>query len=213
MGLDVLDAAKTLRYSRQESALATLASYESHFEGNILDLIGCPCVVSWPGIYCKLWYLCVTCVLVVEVPLSVLFSEVYMVRGVCVGTGRVCVCMGVEQVYYLACRSWFRTPLSSLFSLALRTLSSRPTPLLQKRLVTLIFVNRDRLVEHGKASKLSAAVVFLPQHTLHYGKCGSEKCYCLEVRLVFQLPMVLSPQVQSCHRLCSVYATRPLPLL
>jgi hypothetical protein len=61
MGLDVLDAAKTLRHSRQESALATLVSYESQFEGNILDIKGCPCVVSWPGIYCKLWYVCTDC--------------------------------------------------------------------------------------------------------------------------------------------------------
>ena len=40
---------------------------------------------------------------------------------------------------------------------------------------------RDNLVAQGKESKLSAAVVFLPQDTLHYGKCGSDKCYCVEV--------------------------------
>ena len=37
---------------------------------------------------------------------------------------------------------------------------------------------RDNLVAQGKESKVSAAVVFLPQDTLHYGKCGSDKCYC-----------------------------------
>lgn len=40
---------------------------------------------------------------------------------------------------------------------------------------------RDNLVAQGKESKVSAAVVFLPQDTLHYGKCGSDKCYCVEV--------------------------------
>jgi hypothetical protein len=39
----------------------------------------------------------------------------------------------------------------------------------------------DNLVAQGKESKLSAAVVFLPQDTLHYGKCGSDKCYCVEM--------------------------------
>jgi hypothetical protein len=24
-------------------------------------------------------------------------------------------------------------------------------------------------------------VVFLPKNTLHFGKCGSDKCYCVEV--------------------------------
>jgi hypothetical protein len=40
---------------------------------------------------------------------------------------------------------------------------------------------RDNLVAQGKESKVSAAVVFLPQKTLHYGKCGSDKCYCIQV--------------------------------
>ena len=40
---------------------------------------------------------------------------------------------------------------------------------------------RDNLVAQGKESKVSAAVVFLPQNTLHFGKCGSDKCYCVEV--------------------------------
>jgi hypothetical protein len=39
----------------------------------------------------------------------------------------------------------------------------------------------DNLVAQGKESRLSAAVVFLPQNTLHYGKCGSDKCYCIEM--------------------------------
>ena len=33
----------------------------------------------------------------------------------------------------------------------------------------------------GKASRLSAAVVFLPQHTLHFGKHGGDRCYCEEM--------------------------------
>ena len=40
---------------------------------------------------------------------------------------------------------------------------------------------RDNLVALGKASRLSAAVVFLPQHTLHFGKHGEDRCYCVEV--------------------------------
>jgi hypothetical protein len=40
---------------------------------------------------------------------------------------------------------------------------------------------RDNLVAQGKESKVSAAVVFLPKNTLHFGKCGSDKCYCVEV--------------------------------
>jgi hypothetical protein len=40
---------------------------------------------------------------------------------------------------------------------------------------------RDNLVAQGKESTVSAAVVFLPQNTLHYGKCGSDKCYCVEM--------------------------------
>ena len=40
---------------------------------------------------------------------------------------------------------------------------------------------RDNLVAQSKESKVSAAVVFLPQNTLHFGKCGSDKCYCVEV--------------------------------
>jgi hypothetical protein len=40
---------------------------------------------------------------------------------------------------------------------------------------------RDNLVAQGKESKVSAAVVFLPEHTLHFGKCGSDKCYCVEM--------------------------------
>ena len=41
--------------------------------------------------------------------------------------------------------------------------------------------HRDTLVAKGKASELSAAVVFLPERTLHFGKHGSDKCYCVEM--------------------------------
>ena len=37
---------------------------------------------------------------------------------------------------------------------------------------------RDGLVTKGRASELSAAVVFLPEHTLEYGEHGSDKCFC-----------------------------------
>ena len=43
------------------------------------------------------------------------------------------------------------------------------------------FPDRDTLVAKGKASELSAAVVFLPERTLHFGKHGSDKCYCVEM--------------------------------
>ena len=43
------------------------------------------------------------------------------------------------------------------------------------------FPHRDTLVAKGKASELSAAVVFLPERTLHFGKHGSDKCYCVEM--------------------------------
>ena len=36
----------------------------------------------------------------------------------------------------------------------------------------------DDLVVKGKNSELSAAVVFLPEHTRHYGQHGSDACYC-----------------------------------
>jgi hypothetical protein len=45
------------------------------------------------------------------------------------------------------------------------------------------FEPKHQLIAKGKASELSTAVVFLPQHTLNYGKCGSDKCYCLEVHM------------------------------
>ena len=38
--------------------------------------------------------------------------------------------------------------------------------------------SRDRLVAEGKQGKLSAAVVFLPEYTPHYGQHGSDRCYC-----------------------------------
>ena len=37
---------------------------------------------------------------------------------------------------------------------------------------------RDKLVAGAKADQLSAAVVFLPQNTLHFGKHGKE-CFCV----------------------------------
>jgi hypothetical protein len=50
---------------------------------------------------------------------------------------------------------------------------------------------RDKLVAQGKESKVSAAVVFLPQDTLHYGKCGSDKCYCVEVSSEQHSPLLV----------------------
>ena len=37
---------------------------------------------------------------------------------------------------------------------------------------------RDKLVSKGKRSELSAAVVFLPEHTLNFGQHGRDQCYC-----------------------------------
>ena len=48
-------------------------------------------------------------------------------------------------------------------------------------LPVFFFPHRDTLVAKGKASELSAAVVFLPERTLHFGKHGSDKCYCVEM--------------------------------
>ena len=39
---------------------------------------------------------------------------------------------------------------------------------------------RDKLVAQGRADKLSAAVVFLPEHTLHFGQ-HSDRCCCVEM--------------------------------
>ena len=44
-----------------------------------------------------------------------------------------------------------------------------------------MLIHRDKLVAKGKAAELSAAVVFLPEHTLDYGRHGSDKCYCEEM--------------------------------
>jgi hypothetical protein len=52
MGLNLAEAARTLR---QNSALKLLRAYESAFEGNVLNVQGCNCVVSWPGIYARSW--------------------------------------------------------------------------------------------------------------------------------------------------------------
>eukprot|EP00935_MAST-01C_sp_MAST-1C-sp1_P001373 g1373.t1 len=38
----------------------------------------------------------------------------------------------------------------------------------------------DKLVAQGRADKLSAAVVFLPEHTLHFGQ-HSDRCCCVEM--------------------------------
>jgi hypothetical protein len=39
----------------------------------------------------------------------------------------------------------------------------------------------DSLVSLAKADHLSAAVVFLPEHTVNYGKHGTDRCYCTEM--------------------------------
>jgi hypothetical protein len=39
----------------------------------------------------------------------------------------------------------------------------------------------DALVEKSKHNALSAAVVFLPEHTADFGKHGTDKCYCVEM--------------------------------
>jgi hypothetical protein len=49
----------------------------------------------------------------------------------------------------------------------------------------------DKVVLKSKQSKHSAAVVFLPKDTLHYGKCGSDKCYCVEVEHTEHSPLTL----------------------
>jgi hypothetical protein len=41
----------------------------------------------------------------------------------------------------------------------------------------------DALVAEAKTELISAAVVFLPQHTASFGKHGSDKCYCVEVSI------------------------------
>jgi ankyrin repeat protein len=38
----------------------------------------------------------------------------------------------------------------------------------------------DALVAQSKNNELSAAVVFIPQHTKNFGMCGGDKCYCIE---------------------------------
>jgi hypothetical protein len=52
MGIDAADAATTLG---REGVVKALRAYQSHFQGNILEVDGCACVASWPGIYCKSW--------------------------------------------------------------------------------------------------------------------------------------------------------------
>jgi hypothetical protein len=87
MGLDAAAVAT-------DDVAQQLRAYESFFSGSILRVNGCACVVSWPGVYAKLW---------------------------------------------------------------------------------------DKLVAKGRASKLSAAVVFCPEETMNYGQCGSDRCYCIDI--------------------------------
>jgi hypothetical protein len=94
LGVDAEDAAEALDPLTRDTVLTMFYSYESHFQGNVLEEEGCKCVVSWPGIYAKSW---------------------------------------------------------------------------------------DKVVAQSKQDEHSAAVVFLPKSTLHYGKCGSDKCYCIEM--------------------------------
>jgi hypothetical protein len=39
----------------------------------------------------------------------------------------------------------------------------------------------DALVAKSKADSISAAVVFLPEMTLDFGRHGSDKCYCVDM--------------------------------
>ena len=50
-------------------------------------------------------------------------------------------------------------------------------------LCTNLKTARDELVKKAKhnALSMSAAVVFLPERTRDYGKCGTDKCYCVEM--------------------------------
>jgi hypothetical protein len=52
MGLSPMDSARAMN---QSGALKTLCAYESQFQGLILPDRRVPCVVSWPGIYARLW--------------------------------------------------------------------------------------------------------------------------------------------------------------
>ena len=48
-------------------------------------------------------------------------------------------------------------------------------------MIALMYNTRDDVVAKSNASELSAAVVFLPEHTLLYGKHGSDRCYCRQM--------------------------------
>jgi hypothetical protein len=52
MGVDASAAAEELG---RDSIVVSMRSYESHFQGFIREVRGCPCVASWPGIYSKSW--------------------------------------------------------------------------------------------------------------------------------------------------------------
>jgi hypothetical protein len=52
MGLTARDSARAMN---QSGVMRTLRAYESSFQGHILEERGCKCVVSWPGVYTRLW--------------------------------------------------------------------------------------------------------------------------------------------------------------
>ena len=59
MGLRPSQAARSLRDRTRTTlhnrVLNTLRAHESQFVGNVLDVQGCNCTVSWPGIYARSW--------------------------------------------------------------------------------------------------------------------------------------------------------------
>jgi hypothetical protein len=73
----------------------------------------------------------------------------------------------------------------------------------------------DQLVAKGKASELSAAVIFLPQNTLHYGKWGSDKCYCVTVLRAqnLRLSLVAQPFVHLHLHITAFVTLSPFVLL
>jgi hypothetical protein len=61
MGLSPIAVVKALEIAgyNRDGVKNVLRAYESEFQGKILDKRGGKCVVSWPGIYAKLWDLLV----------------------------------------------------------------------------------------------------------------------------------------------------------
>ena len=55
LGQNLEDLA-SLHRNQGESIKRVLRAYESEFQGEILDVQGCACVASWPGVYAELWY-------------------------------------------------------------------------------------------------------------------------------------------------------------